>query len=103
MSTNGSSALLGYHVPPQLATVPVRSTSATVKFGVIGYGYWGPNVVRNLQTTAGADISAVCDKSSEARRKVHKNYPHIYVASDASEIMTSPEIDAVAIVTPVWT
>jgi predicted dehydrogenase len=102
MSTNGTSALVSCDFPPQLSAVPTRS-SATVKFGVIGYGYWGPNVVRNLQTTAGAEISAVCDKSSAARRRVHKSYPHIYVAGEASEILTSPEVDAVAIVTPVWT
>jgi predicted dehydrogenase len=74
-----------------------------VKFGVIGYGYWGPNVVRNLQTLEGAQVVAVCDKSSAARRRVHKNYPSIYVTADASELMSSPDIDAVAVVTPVWT
>jgi predicted dehydrogenase len=103
MSTNGNTALISYDFPPSLATVPTRNTAGTVKFGVIGYGYWGPNVVRNLQTTPGAEISAVCDKSSAARKKVHKNYPQLYVAADATEVLTSPEIDAVAIVTPVWT
>jgi predicted dehydrogenase len=81
----------------------VRVTNSTVKFGVIGYGYWGPNVVRNLYTMAGAELVSVCDKSSAARRKVHKSYPQAYVTADASEILTSPDIDAVAIVTPVWT
>jgi predicted dehydrogenase len=100
MSTNGSTTLT-YDLPA--VPVPARHLSGTVKFGVIGYGYWGPNVVRNLQTTPGAEISAVCDKSSASRKKVHKAYPHIYVAAEASEILTSPEIDAVAIVTPVWT
>jgi len=103
MSTNGNTALVTYDFPLQLATVPTTSNSGTVKFGVIGYGYWGPNVVRNLQTTPGAEISTVCDKSSAARKKVHKSYPHLYVAGDATEVLTSPEIDAVAIVTPVWT
>jgi predicted dehydrogenase len=103
MSTNGNTALINYDFPPQLAPVPVKSFSGTVKFGVIGYGYWGPNVVRNLQTTTGAEIGAVCDKSSTARKKVHKTYPQIYVTADSAEILTSPEIDAVAIVTPVWT
>ena len=103
MATNGNNALLTYNFPPQLSSVPMKSTSATVKFGVIGYGYWGPNVVRNLQTTPGAEIATVCDKSSAARKKVHKTYPHLYVAADAAEVLTSPEIDAVAIVTPVWT
>jgi predicted dehydrogenase len=74
-----------------------------VKFGVIGYGYWGPNVVRNLQSIAGAEVLSVCDKSSAARRKVHRAYPSIYVTADPSEVMSSPEIDAVAVVTPVWT
>jgi predicted homoserine dehydrogenase-like protein len=42
-----------------------------IKFGVIGYGYWGPNVVRNLQSIAGAEVLSVCDKSSAARRRIH--------------------------------
>src|SRR5579862_4717012 len=103
MSTNGNTALVSYDFPPQLAPVPARNVSGTVKVGVIGSGYWGLNVVRNLQTTPGAEISAVCDKSSAARKKVHKNYPQLYVPADAAEVLTSPEIDAVAIVTPVWT
>jgi predicted dehydrogenase len=74
-----------------------------VKFGVVGYGYWGPNVVRNLHTTSGVEISAVCDQNPAARRRVHKAYPHVYVSGDANEVLTSPDIDAVAIVTPVWT
>ncbi len=101
MSTNGSGIVATYdlgHLPAVRAKV-----NGAVKFGVIGYGYWGPNVVRNLQSLAGAEIAAVCDKSSAARRRVHKTYPNVYVAADASEIMTSPDIDAVAIVTPVWT
>jgi predicted dehydrogenase len=103
MAINGNNALASYVDSPHLAPIPVRATSSTVKFGVVGYGYWGPNVVRNLQTTTGAEISAVCDKSSTSRRKVHKAYPQIYVTADAAELVTSPEIDAVAIVTPVWT
>jgi len=74
-----------------------------IKFGVIGYGYWGPNVVRNLQSIAGAEVLSVCDKSSAARRRIHRTFPGIYVTADASEVMSSPEIDAVAVVTPVWT
>jgi predicted dehydrogenase len=103
MAINGNSALASFDESPNLAVMPVKATNPTVKFGVIGYGYWGPNVVRNLHTTTGAEISAVCDKSSMARKKVHKSYPHIYVTADASEILASSEVDAVAIVTPVWT
>jgi predicted dehydrogenase len=74
-----------------------------IKFGVIGYGYWRPNVVRSLQSIAGAEVLSVCDKSSAARRRIHRTFPGIYVTADASEVMSSPEIDAVAVVTPVWT
>src|SRR5438445_2732010 len=95
---NGALAPLAPRVSPS----PARMSS-TIKFGVVGYGYWGPNIVRNLQGIENVEIAAVCDKSSTARRRVHKNHPQIYVMTDASEVMTSPEIDAVAIVTPVWT
>jgi predicted dehydrogenase len=88
--------------PVQLYPTPKRGPS-TIKFGVIGYGYWGPNVVRNLQSIAGTEVLSVCDKSSASRKRVHKAYPSVYVSAEAAEVITSPEIDAVAIVTPVWT
>ena len=74
-----------------------------VKFGVVGYGYWGPNVVRNLDRLDTAEVVAVCDKSPAARKKVAKLYPDVLVTEDANELMTSPDIDAIAVVTPVWT
>src|SRR5213080_2560883 len=74
-----------------------------VRFGVIGYGYWGPNVVRNLTSLEGSELMAVCDKSPAARRRMQKAHPGIAVATEASEILASADIDAVAVVTPVWT
>jgi predicted dehydrogenase len=74
-----------------------------VRFGVVGYGYWGPNVVRNLDRLDEADVMAVCDTDPVARRKVAKAYPDVLVTADAAELMASPEIDAIAVVTPVWT
>jgi predicted dehydrogenase len=74
-----------------------------VKFGVIGYGYWGPNVVRNLDNLEGSQVLAVCDKSPAARRQAQKAYPRVKVVADSSELMTSTEIAAIAVVTPVWT
>src|SRR5271170_955499 len=78
-------------------------SEAMVKFGVVGYGYWGPNVVRNLDRLDEAEVVAVCDKSAAARKKVAKAYPDVLVTDDAAELMSSPEIDAIAVVTPVWT
>ncbi|MGA2416855.1 MAG: Gfo/Idh/MocA family oxidoreductase [Candidatus Sulfotelmatobacter sp.] len=89
---------------PRIANLPQQQGSVDmVKFGVIGYGYWGPNVVRNLDRLEEADVVAVCDKSPAARRKVAKAYPDVRVTDDAAELMASPEIDAIAVVTPVWT
>ena len=101
MSSIGNNAIAEAEVTGP-SPVP-KKVNGTVKFGVVGYGYWGPNVVRNLQNLAGAEITVVCDKSTAARMRVHKSHPNIYVAAEASEAITSTETDAVAIVTPVWT
>jgi predicted dehydrogenase len=79
------------------------SGDPVVKFGVVGYGYWGPNVVRNLDQLDGSEVVAVCDKSPAARKRIHKTYPHIKTVAETAELMSSTEIDAIAIVTPVWT
>ncbi|MGC2728876.1 MAG: Gfo/Idh/MocA family oxidoreductase [Candidatus Sulfotelmatobacter sp.] len=80
-----------------------NGSEVMVKFGVVGYGYWGPNVVRNLDRLDEAEVVAVCDKSAAARKKVAKAYPDVRVTDNAEELMSSPEIDAIAVVTPVWT
>jgi predicted dehydrogenase len=85
------------------ATLEHAGSEAVVKFGVVGYGYWGPNVVRNLDRLDEAEVVAVCDKSPAARRKVAKLYPDVLVTDDARDLMSSPDIDAIAVVTPVWT
>jgi predicted dehydrogenase len=74
-----------------------------ISFGVVGYGYWGPNVVRNLATLEGSQVLAIADKSPNARQRAQRAYPGALVTADASEIISSPEIDAIAVVTPVWT
>src|SRR5438477_12405700 len=84
-------------------TADVQPRSNMVRFGIIGYGYWGPNVVRNLTSLEGSELTAVCDKTPAARRRMQKAHPGITVASEASEILSSTDIDAVAVVTPVWT
>jgi len=71
--------------------------------GVIGYGYWGPNIVRNLRGVDGCEVATVCDRSPGALARVAQAYPDVATTTDASEVMTSPKIDAVAVVTPVHT
>jgi predicted dehydrogenase len=80
-----------------------RKREDVVRIGVIGYGHWGPNIVRNLHGIETCEVAAVCDKSPAALRRVSRVYPHVQLTTDMSEILASPEIDAVAVVTPAWT
>ena len=72
-----------------------------VKLGVIGYGYWGPNIVRNFSGHQDCKVTAVCDKNPLALARVLTQHPNIRLMTEADDIVKSPEIDAVAIVTPV--
>src|SRR3990172_7294909 len=74
-----------------------------IRIGVIGYGYWGPNVVRNLYGLEGCQVAAVCDHSPPALKRAKQTHPDIPVTPDFYELLTSPQIDAIAVVTPVWT
>ena len=74
-----------------------------LKFGVIGYGYWGPNIVRNLRSLDGCEVVGVCDQSPAARKRMQSAHPGISVYSDHKELINSPEVDAIAVITPVWT
>jgi predicted dehydrogenase len=74
-----------------------------IRVGVIGYGYWGPNIVRNLHGPDHIRVEMVCDKSMAALARVNKAYPAVATTTDPCEILTSPNIDAVAVITPVWT
>ena len=74
-----------------------------MNFGVIGYGYWGPNVVRNLAALEGSHLFAIAEISASARKRAQTAHPGIKVTADASDIILSTEIDTVAVVTPVWT
>src|SRR5436853_3338918 len=75
--------------------------SSILKIGVIGYGYWGPNVVRNFYNAANAVVSCVCDVSPKSLQRVRRTYPSMAVTTNTADILTSPDIDAVAIVTPI--
>ena len=74
-----------------------------LRFGVIGYGYWGPNIVRNLESVEGVRIHAIADNSAIARQRAQAKYQRTRVTADACDVISSVDIDAVAIVTPVWT
>ena len=74
-----------------------------IRVGVIGYGYWGPNIVRNLQSLDSAQVVAICDRDPEALRGARQVYPSVRVTPDPSDLLSSVDVDAVAVITPVWT
>ena len=74
-----------------------------IRVGVIGYGYWGPVLARNIHAAEGCLLVAICDGNPVALARARKTYPDIQMMSDAMELIRSPQVDAVAVVTPVWT
>src|SRR5271168_3892411 len=74
-----------------------------LKFGVIGYGYWGPNIVRNLRGLEGCQVVGICDRTPAARKRIQAAHPGVPVHADFHELVQSPEVDAIAVITPVWT
>jgi predicted dehydrogenase len=81
----------------------LQNSKNLLRVGVIGYGYWGPNIVRNLHSLDNCEVVAVCDKNPAALRRVNRLYPPIHLTTNFSDILDSSRIDAVAVVTPVWT
>jgi predicted dehydrogenase len=74
-----------------------------IRFGVVGYGYWGPNVVINFSSIDGCQVVAICDNNPGMLQRARQGYPTLRMSSDPSEIVAAPDIDAIAVVTPVWT
>ena len=74
-----------------------------LRIGVIGYGYWGPNIVRNFSTANGSEVTMVCDMNKQTLKKIKKAYPQINVTDNIDELIKNPEVDAIAIATPVFT
>lgn len=74
-----------------------------INVGIIGYGYWGPNVARNFNSSKGAKLIAICDLNEKRLNLAKSNYPFIKGFSDPKDLVTSKDIDTVAVVTPVFT
>src|SRR2546430_8649233 len=74
-----------------------------IKVGLIGYGCWGPNLLRNFHETDGIEVKRCVDLLPERRAAASKRYPTVQVSADADEILSDPAIDAVVLATPVFT
>lgn len=74
-----------------------------LKAGVIGYGYWGPNIVRNFSANPNIIVKKVCDFSDDRLKLVHSSYPDIETTPVSDEVLLDTHLDLIAIVTPVFT
>jgi predicted dehydrogenase len=74
-----------------------------ITVGVIGYGYWGPNLARNFADTPDVRVGFVSDTSEARLATVARRYPGITVGTDPQALIDDPGVDAVAIATPVRT
>lgn len=72
-----------------------------IRVGIIGYGYWGPNVARNFNALERAKLVAVCDGNPAALARAKAHYPGVRVTSNSDDLLSSEDIDAVAVITPV--
>jgi predicted dehydrogenase len=83
----------------------VRPTSPprTVNVGVVGCGYWGPNLIRNFASCGLTNLRKVCDRDHQRLARLAAGYPGVEPVEDYARILADPEIDAVAIATPVET
>ncbi len=74
-----------------------------IRIGIIGYGYWGPNLLRNFSELPGASAVAVADLDTRKLALVQKRYPAVKVTTDFQALLNDHDIDAIAIATPVST
>ena len=77
--------------------------TTVINIGVVGYGYWGPNLVRNFAETPGMNLAAVTDLDAKKLEVVQKRFPAVKTTQCYQDLLDDPSIDAIAIATPVNT
>ncbi|MDC0175542.1 Gfo/Idh/MocA family oxidoreductase [Planctomycetaceae bacterium] len=80
---------------------PGHPAGETIRVAVVGYGYWGPNLVRNFSGLDGCEVTVVCDPDPESLERASRLYPAIRLTASVDELLAGEDIDAVAIATPV--
>ena len=82
--------------------IPTR-TPPNIRVGVVGLGYWGPNLARNFAAIEGCELAWLCDAAPEACEKLASSFPGARTTGDLEDLLNDPELDAVALATPVPT
>jgi predicted dehydrogenase len=79
----------------------VSSPERELRVGVVGLGYWGPNLARNLAAIPGCELTWLCDASEQARGRVAPSFPGARVSGELFDLLDDPSLDAVVLATPV--
>lgn len=74
-----------------------------INIGVVGCGYWGPNLIRNFRSLPGCHVKLACDSDPKRLAYVSQLYPEVKTTADYEELVNDTEIDAICVATPVWT
>jgi predicted dehydrogenase len=74
-----------------------------IKIGLVGYGYWGPNLARNFNSNPDLELAAICEFSPDRREAAARLYPQVESSDNTDDFFNITELDAVAIATPVST
>jgi predicted dehydrogenase len=82
---------------------PAAVNDDPLRIGVVGLGYWGPNLARNFTAIAGCELAWCCDPSDDARRGVADRFPQARFTGDLGEVLGDETVDAVVLATPVAT
>jgi predicted dehydrogenase len=72
-----------------------------LRIGVVGLGYWGPNLARNFASLPGCELAWCCDADAQARERIAARFPGARLASELDELLADPDLDAIVIATPV--
>jgi predicted dehydrogenase len=81
----------------------VSSPQGIVRVGVVGLGYWGPNLARNLAAIPGCELAWLCDASAPAREQLARSYPAARTSGELDALLEDPQLDAIVLATPVVT
>src|SRR5271168_2728088 len=79
------------------------SEPAAVRVGVVGLGYWGPNLARNLAAIPGCELAWLCDASAQARERLERSFPGARSTGELDDLLADEDLDAVVLATPVPT
>ncbi|MEA2398033.1 MAG: hypothetical protein QOK25_1589 [Thermoleophilaceae bacterium] len=76
-------------------------TDQPIQVGVVGLGYWGPNLARNFDRLPGADLRWICDASDESRARWALQFPTARATAELDDLLSDPQLDAIVVATPV--